>query len=357
VKTREPVAVSGDGGTVAIGDGPELLVYDGLGQPRWKQFLEDAIQQIAVASDRAVILYADGRIAQWRLHMAQMDPLEIPGATHVVSSSDGVVAVATARGIALLDPRGGQLGVPVDQPVALSFGADGSTLAVVQSNGLFSALALPAGGALGSVSLSGPPSRVAWVGAGAWVVCHGPSVSVISADGSTILHTFSEAGPIGPVAAALDGVAAAAVVDGSTVVVYDAAGFRCAGRFAISRPVGDLAFAPNSRLVIALDDGDMTFVDLFSGTITRSEPHPGRGRNNWGVRAEYDPGIVRGSAVKNRAGKKAIARYVGPSYDPSYERRKWQSCLLVLALTAFTIASCSGMALVVWILHLMRYLP
>jgi hypothetical protein len=152
-------------------------------------------------------------------------------------------------------------------------------------------------------------------------------------------------------------VAVAAVVDGSTVVVWEVVGYKCAGRITVSRPVVDLAFAPKNRLVIGLDDADVTFVDLFSGQITRSEPHPGRGRNNWGVKAELEPGVIRGASVRKDAGKVAIARYVGPVHDPAYERRKWQACLIVVGMFLFTALLCGGCMGGVWIAYLMRLLP
>jgi hypothetical protein len=222
----------------------------------------------------------------------------------------------------------------------------------------FHAIDARTGAAWGGIALPGPITTVAWVGAGGvWAVAHGNAVSIVSGDGTTLLKTWTEDGPIGAAAAAPDGVAVAAVVNGSTVVVWEVVGYKCAGRITVSRPVLDLAFAPKNRLVIALDDADVTFVDLFDGQITRSEPHPGRARNNWGVKAELEPGVIRGASVRKKAGKVAIARYVGPMDDPAYERRRWQSCLLVLGLFLGTSAICAGCGGLLWIAYLMKLIP
>ncbi len=377
-----PIAISADGGTIARGDGPELLVYDGTGTPQWKQFLDDVVVGVGVAPDRTVALLSTGRVVGWRAHLTAIDPVDIPGATRIAVSTEGVLAVAAPDGIHVIE-SGSAVTLPFKDARCLCFGPDRGTLGVatptpptpmapkVGNGGKvappppppppgswgFHAIDARSGVAWGGLALPGPIAAVAWVGAGMWAIAHGNAVSLVSPDGSTLLKTWTEPGPVTAAAGAPDGVAVAAVVDGSTIVVWEVVGFKCAGRITVSRPVIDLAFAPKNRLVVGLDDADLTFVDLFTGQITRSEPHPGRGRNNWGVKAELEPGVIRGAAVRKGAGKVAIARYVGAIDDPAYERRRWQSCLLSFGLFLFLLLVCAGCLGGVWIAYLMKLIP
>ena len=213
------------------------------------------------------------------------------------------------------------------------------------------------GATIGSMPLSGAPRGIARVGKAAWVVSHGLALSVFSADGRSLLHSWSEAEGYGPVAGTPDGVACAAVVGTNVIAVYETHTFKCAGKIHISRPISRVAFEPSGRLVVSHDDADLTFVDLFTATVSRSEPHPGRGRNNWGVKHELDAGIVRGALVKSKAGRVAIARYVGPIDDPAYDRRWWQSCMIAAAMMFGLMILCSGVLGVIWILYLKHWLP
>ncbi len=375
----DPLSVSPDGGTVVCGDGPELLVYDGNGAPRFKHFLEDVIVAVAAAPDRVWALLGDGRIQSWKLHDAPLDPEETPGGRALAVAPDGLVAAATRRGVALFDPAGPRRGLAVGEVLDLAFGADRSTLGILTGSALaaprpadpkapappppppgsagFAVIDANSGATLGSMPLSGAPGGVARVGTAAWVVSHGHALSVFSRDAGQLLHSWTEQEPFGAVAGTPDGVACAAVVGRSTIAVYETHTYKCAGKINISRPISRIAFEPGGRLVIGHDDADLTFVDLFTATVTRSEPHPGRGRNNWGVKHELDAGTVRGALVKAKAGRVAVARYVGPIDDPDYDRRWWQSCALAAAIVFGLMFVCSGVSFVGWLLYIKEMLP
>lgn len=376
---REPLGVSPDGGTVVCGDGPELLVYDGNGAPRFKHFLDDVIVSVAAAPDRVWALLGDGRIQGWKLHDAPLDPEETPGGRALAVAPDGLVAAATQRGVAIFDPAGPRRGLAVGEVLDLAFGADRTTLGILTGTQLpppkpadpkapappppppgaagFAVIDAQTGATLGSMPLSGPPGGVARVGTAAWAVSHGRALSVFTRDGNQLLHTWTEEEAYGAVAGTPDGIACAAAIGRNTIAVYETHTFKCAGKIHISRPIGRLAFEPNGRLVVSHDDADLTFVDLFTATVSRSEPHPGRGRNNWGVKHELDAGIVRGALVKAKAGRVAVARYVGPIDDPEYERRWWQSCAIAAGMMFATMMLCGGFTLIGWILYLKEWLP
>ncbi len=372
----DPVAASPDGTTIAIADGPELLVYDRDGAPKWKAFVDAGVRAVAVGPEQVCGLTTDGHILRWTLWGQPADPLEAPGATAIAATEDGLIAAATPKGVALFDAQG-RRGAAVGATTAIAAGAertlgvctgapvpvapppvpDGAPPPPPPPPGATGFAVLHAGGAvLGAVPIRGRPTGVANVGGTAWVIGHDRSLSVFSATGDALLHHWPLPAPAGAVAGMPDGVGCAVAL-GQDVHVYEAHSYQRAGLIHVSRPIQDLVFLPGGRLVIALDDGDLTFFDLYDRQFSRSEPHTGRGRNNWGVKHDLDAGVVRGAQARARAGRVAIARYVGPRDDPEYDRRWWQACGMVAGGTVLFTLLCAGCAGFGWIGHLKGWLP
>ena len=111
----------------------------------------------------------------------------------------------------------------------------------------------------------------------------------------------------------------------------------------------EVRFGAGHWLAVGLDDGDATMVELLTGSPTRTEPHPGRGRNVWAMDNKVDRELLRGAVARHRAGGGPIARWVGPKEDePKEETGCLRSALTVGCFTLLGFLVCSGGIGLLW---------
>jgi hypothetical protein len=149
-----------------------------------------------------------------------------------------------------------------------------------------------------------------------------------------------------------DGVLVAAVCGDRQVVVFDVNSRRKVGEVLFRRDIGGLVFGHQAELAVGLDDGDYNRIDLLSGRASRSEPHRGRGRNNWNFEASMDYAAIRGAVASHRAGGEAIAEYI---FADEIEEPKGRGYYLGIGC-ALLVFTCGGCGVFGFFLRYMGYL-
>lgn len=352
-----PFAIAADGGTLAAGDGPELLVWRGDGVPAWKQFTDGIIVGLAITADTVVTVDADGLVRRWR----RSDGTDL-GGVHVGGSAlglevaqTGVIGVLGAEGVWVVPPNATTASsvVPVPGATAFAFGPGGGSVGVGTDRGRFVAIELASGAAWGSTELPAAVRGVAWSALGTWLVGAERMLYRIKGDGSAVASAITGADTlIASVCCTANGIIAAARTE-DRVELYELHANRPIGEYLLRRRVAGLAFGPGLTLAIGLDDGDGNVVDLASGATLRTEPHPGRGRNTWRLENKVDLAAVRGAIAFQQAGGAPIARYVpraGPDGAGGSSSGCFGGCLAVAAVVAVLAAFCGGMLLLMYVL-------
>jgi hypothetical protein len=123
----------------------------------------------------------------------------------------------------------------------------------------------------------------------------------------------------------MDGTLAAVICAGH-VQVIELQGHGDCGALEFRREILHVQFGAGHWLAVGLDDGDATLVELLTGSPTRTEPHPGRGRNVWSMENKVERDRVRGAVARHRAGGEPIARWVAPKEEEE-EAEEGSGCL------------------------------
>lgn len=353
-----PFASSPDGALLICGDGPELLVYHGSGQPAWKAFCDGVLVGCGASRDAVVTLDADGKLTWFRsLDGTQLEEAASVGEPADLSvAGDGRVAVAGPDGVALVLRGGEPHLLPIPGASCVAFGPDGNSLGVGTSAGVLQAMDPASGAAWGQVELGVPVTGVAWSALGVWVVTAGNALFVVSGDGTTIVARVDAEGPLTQVTVADHGVLAAARLGHNQVAVFELNSNRRVGQIDLRRRIGGLGFGVGGRIGIGLDDGDASVVDLQAGGGLRTEPHQGRGRNNWNLDVRVDTAAIRGALARNRAGGTAIAAYTGWRPEDEQEGGRWKTCLGAALGCGFLLFSCVSCSVLVYALRAFGYL-
>jgi hypothetical protein len=337
----------GPGGVVAIADGPELLVYQAIdGAPMWKHFCDGILVGVAIVGDRLVTLDTEGTLTWWRLADGQQEDSTDLGASvsHLVAAPDGAVGAITPNGIVMVS--GNTLSIP--QVSAASFGPTGASIGVGTHSGAFSAIDPVSGAAWGTVELGAAVTGVAWSAQGHWIVTAANRIAVVSGDGTEVLASIAGPDSLGQVTTSADGLLAGAIAGTQQIACFELHGHRAIGTIDLRHDIVGVAFGSAAMIGIGIDDGDISLINLFTGRVGRSEPHPGRGRNSWSVKVGVDQGAVRGAVVLNQAGGEPIAKYVP---IPDDESGCMRNCLIVVAISTVMCMGCTGCSLLTWFLR------
>lgn len=349
-----PFALSTDGGTIAAGDGPELLVWKGDGAPAWKRFTQNILVDLAITADQVLAIDADGRLL--RFNRGDGEPIGeeniegSPLSMHLAPND--TIGVLTTAGLTLISASG-RVVLPTRGASTFAFGPNGASVGLGHPTGLFEAIELQSGAAWGSITLPVPVVGVGWSSLGHWIVGAERTVYRIRGDATTIEAMIPGADhPIEGLVVSASGLVVAARA-GEHVELYELHRNAPLGEFVLRRKIGAVCFGLGLQLGVGLDDGDGNVIELGTGASWRTEPHAGRGRNTWRLENKVDLAAVRGAIALHQAGGQAIARYVKPPPDPA-ERlaggNRWLAgCIGVSSILAVMTLVCSGFLLFTWL--------
>lgn len=333
---------------LAVADGPELLVYDPDGRPVWKHFCDSIIVGVASSPTEMLVLDAEGTLLRFRaMDGVEVDRGSVGRAGGLSRTGNGAVIVWDRNGVSFLansasPPRD----VVVAQVLAAEVGPDGASVGVALQGGRFQVVDPVSGTAWGECALPADGHGVGWSRLGFWVVSAGHHLCLVSGDGTEVVAAIPGAtARLGEVSVSGSGVMAAVCLGRNAAMVFDLHGRTVAGQVDFRREVGSVSFGRANTLAIGLDDGDVTLMDVTTGGSHRTEPHAGRGRNNWNIEDRLDREKLRGAAAFSAAGGVPIAKYEGP---PPEKTSYWLTCLVIFLVVSLMCAGCGGLGGAYW---------
>lgn len=331
---------------LVMGDGPELFVNSGTNDaPMWKQFCDGLLVGVGATRDLVYALDDHGRLACYRgMDGAKMEEVRIAakGPHGLANDPTGFCAVVCKGEVVLADTKGFELRLPAPKAAVAAFGPS-RAVGIGSTDGTFQAVDGNTGQPWGSCNVGGRIEGVAWRSQGQWAVAAGEKVHLVSGDGTAPVMALDAGGPVGPVAISGDG-ALLAVVVGQQVVVFELHGNKRIGQITFTRTISGLGFGPNQWLGIGLDDNESNRVDLMTGQMCRSEAHPGRTANRWGLKVEVDHLKVRQAVTMVRAGGQAIATFIDPEEDEGGGGMSCLTMFLIFVLLTMICMGCLGLA-------------
>ncbi len=357
----DPYAYQEDGSVVVMADGPDLLVYSGANDgPLWSKFCEGIHVAVGATAEHVIALDTDGRLTWYRiLDGEQQDQVRLGVYVREIQvSSSGLVAGLANNAVVLVQRGGDPVSVAVPKARSLGFGPGGASLGAGCTNGTFYALDPATGQAWGSCELEGPVKGVAWSESGVWLVTVGTDIVMVAKDGSAETDRISIAGEsLGAITCSRDGALVAAVQGTQNVILYELQNKASFGLITAERDLGGLRFGPGCWLGLGFDDGDANRVDLLTGNSTRTEAHPGRSQNHWGLGVQIRKELVRGAMAWVRAGGSPVAQRTKHAWDLPKESDEEEEggggCMRVVII--FLVANalccgCGGIASGIWYL-------
>lgn len=335
---RHDVACTPDGGVVVVVDGAEVLAWsaDTL-EPAWKVFGEHRYAAVTAEADRVWLVDRAGRIEQRRpedgalLHAFP----GLPDGGVAAASAGGTVALASDSIVTWW--RGGHrlAQVPVERPTALAVDAEGARVAVADAAGTLMVFDVAAAEALGRVTLGGVAHTITWNADGYWLAATRWRVRPVRSDGQAVERPLEgQGGPVTGICHAVRDTVLVTVVDGQRVDVRALSRSAGAGSVRVGRRIQALT-ARHGALFLALEHGDLQYVDLLRGTADAARPQDGRARRTWAIDVGLDPAQLRGGLARSMAGEGPLAVYVPPP-DPNAPRpwRWYHWLMLALGIVA-----------------------
>ena len=337
-------------------DGPELLVYDGDGGPRWKQFCNNLIVDAGATAELVITADVDGLVSFWRAMDGQIVDEVVTNSqpTAMATAPQGLVALATPDAVVLVSQRS-SMPIVVQQATAVAFGANGTSLGVGTASGAFVVVEPNTGEVQGSVNVGEAITGVTFSAMGMWAVVAGSRLHLVSLDGSQLTHSTQNCdAPLRGATCSQEGALVSSIIGLNQVGVFELQNKKLAGIIHFRREVGAVAMGPRGFLGVGLDDGDANRVDLFTGKAIRTEPHPGRGRNNWNLNCEVNYAALRGAVSFARADGGPVASFVYVENDAP--KRSWgRTCLMGCLVMSIVVFGCSGCLGLGYLLHGMGY--
>jgi hypothetical protein len=269
-------------------------------------------------------------------------------ATGLAASRGGVVAVLGASSVNLVRATGEELRREIDVPgaTAVALDADGRRVAVGTKEGAVRVFDVQSGEERGSSRVAAPVKALCWSPRGYWLASTGSNIARVAAggkDAGALVPTDDL--DLGSLAVSEEGALVAVRVGDRKVAIFDLLDGKFQGVVQYERTVGQVEFGPGAMLGIGLDLGDGNKVDLLTGDVSRTDPHPGRTRNRWVLiadpktdqiarvldRAKKDPGAFDRADGKKRAPPRAIESAVPPEQEGGI------SWMAVIAIVVFAI--------------------
>ena len=319
-----PFAYERTGQVIAIGDGPELLIYSGANdQGMWKVMATDILMGVGYTKDHVHAVDGAGVLHYYRL----LDGLEqsqvATGASPwgLAVGATGASAVVTVRSVVLV-PRGGNpTAILLEGARCAAFDAAGGQVAVGCADGSVYVLDATTGAVTASARFPDPVTGVAWRAMGQWAVAHGQQIDLCEPAGLTPQKSLMVGAPVRRFALSEDGGLAAVQVADGLVRIFELVGDLSVGEVEFQRTLSGLAFGPGTWLAFGFDDGDANRLDVLTGKMTRTQAHVGRGQNAWAMNVRVNHAQVRGVVVGMAAGGKDIARRNVPKI--AKKPKKW----------------------------------
>ncbi|MEZ4466704.1 MAG: hypothetical protein R3F60_20350 [bacterium] len=277
---------------IAMADGAEILVQDGPSEgPLWRMVGDHPLVGVAIHQDAIWTVDEAGHlIGRDASTGAQKAALEVGDGCRALAASDqGLLAIARAEEVVVI--QGGAIlrRLPVDDPTALAWSptgmlgvgtAAGDIKAFKDDTTPSSEATLPAG-----------VTALTWGGGSeGWLAGAGPTLFRLNAEG--IARVTGGPGDILSISASPSGHRVALQIgerivlvlvmpsrDTLTTVQY------------MDRTVTGVRIGPGNWLGIGMDQGDGNKIDMVTGATHRTDTHPGRAHHSWMLKVATDPSV------------------------------------------------------------------
>lgn len=278
-------------------DGGELLAWDPkIDGPTWRRPLEGQVVALAGGGTLLATLHHGGNVAFWNgRDGAPVGHAAMPGATLLALAWGSGCAGAAPDRVHVLDARGPRA-LPIAGATALRFSRDDRQLAIGHPDGRVTLVDVATGAVVRAAQVASEGAEVAALferAPGAeWLATAGSALYAIDPQGAVRRVTGLGGTVLRAVAANERGtlVALQAGHDLAVVIAWPsrdtAANLRYPERTITGLALGDRA------LWVGLDRGDGNKLDLATGDLYRTDPHPGRPLERWLVMNGHHPEIA-----------------------------------------------------------------
>lgn len=329
------------GRSIAMADGPDLLIHDGQDEsPRWRKTGEAAWTVVGLGAGQVIAADAEGRLLRYDEQTgAELQRIELglPIGTGT-TSEDGVAWLLAADQLIALHPDGRKDSTPVTSPTAIAVAPSGSR-AVAEAGGR---LLIFDGEAQKTLELGGAVEALAWHPRGFWLAA--VQDKLLRIDGTShLVESYTRAGGSTITAVACNPDTVALVLDEKTAVALSHPSKDTRGNASyFDRKITGVALGPAPWLGVGLDLGDGNKIDLATGAVCRTDTHPGRDHHRWALQVA----VGEPPREETRRGPLPTAPAgAGAGAGAALRTRKNNSLMLPLVLTAFLIA--------LWILRML----
>jgi hypothetical protein len=274
-----------------VAEGAELLVWDAkIDSPAWSQRLGAPILAVGSAGAMISAVEASGTLSLFNAgDGSYAGGASYPGG-HTLAATTNGVAVATKHTIEILDGAGPR-SLSVAGVSAIRFSRDGSMLGVGFGDGRVMFLETATGRPLHEAGIPGGiVNAVAERAPGEWLACAGSAVHLVSGRGVQRVT-------------GLTGATIRDVTSGPRSSFFGLIANNAA--IALEWPsrdtIGSLDFPEKMPLGVAFDDdgfyvglsgGDGNRLDLRSGNLYRTDPHPNHTKNRWLVSTGFEDSVA-----------------------------------------------------------------
>jgi hypothetical protein len=301
-----PFAYGHEGAHLVTSDGPDLLVHAGSDEaPQWKHTMSATVVGVGVTGEAIVAVDAAGAFVACDRHLGEVVrtiALERL-ATGLAVARGGVVAVLGASSVNLVRAHGEEMRREIDVPgaSAVAVDADGRRVAVGTRDGAVRVFDVASGEERGSSRVPAPVKGLCWSPRGYWLAATASGIARVGAGGQDTQRLVgTDDLELGSLTCSEEGALLAVRVGTTKVAIFDLLDGKVQGVVEYERTVGQVDFGPGATLGIGLDLGDGNKVDLLTGAVSRTDPHPGRKRNSWVLMC--DPKTDQIARVLERAG-------------------------------------------------------
>lgn len=277
------------GSLIVLTDGAELLVHDGPSEgPLWRRDCGAPLVAVGATGDAVIAVDRNGRV-QW--FDARRDHLQATVDTRAkvraaAVSNTGEVVLLTDSDARVLTREGERLVLPWPDGRAAAWASD-RRLVLTDAGGKAGEFD-SRGNFLRGVQLDPAIVAVAWNPRGFWVLASG--AKIIRWDAEGMHHLTGGPEDIAAVACSADGGRIAITLKDNFVLVLSWPARDTVGQLNyLDRKVDGLAFGPAPWLAVGLVGGDGNKFNLQSGSLNRTDTHPGRQHNRWTVGITCEP--------------------------------------------------------------------
>jgi hypothetical protein len=279
-------------------DGAELLAWDAaIDAPAWRRTLDAPATAVAGGKTLLATLHPGGMVTFWNgRDGSPAGSAPMPGGTLLSLAPGSGCAVAAPDRVHLLDARGAR-SLPIAGATALCFSRDDARLAVGLRDGRVTVVDVATGAALVTAQLvtaGAAVTSLAERASGAeWLATAGSELHAIDPAGAVRRVTGLGEAALHEVAANERGtLVALRAGDGLAVVMAwpsreTAANLRYPDRRVLGLALG------RGALWVGLDRGDGNKLDLATGRLFRTEPHPQRPLERWLVATGHQAAVAR----------------------------------------------------------------